>query len=75
MTIARFPVMGRLDGAGGNRPGTVLIDRETGDFIVRPKRRHQTFSMPLSTVATMVCQACILSEMHIAKKAKKRGRP
>jgi len=77
VTIARFPVTGSLDNASGRQKGTVEIDRETGDFHVRPFRRKRTYHMPLSVVATMVCKAIILDELHqkqAAKKAKKAGR-
>lgn len=77
MSVARFPVIGTLDGAGGRQKGTVEIDRETGDFHVRPFRRKRTYHLPLSTVATLVCKAVILGELRekqAAKKAKKAGR-
>lgn len=74
MSRSRYRVMGRLDGAGGARVGTVTIDRHTGIFEVRPLRRRRTFSMPLSTVADMVCRAIIFSEMHERRAAKKARR-
>jgi hypothetical protein len=77
MTVARFPVTGTLDGAGGRHKGTVLIDRDTGDFHVRPSRRRRLYTLPLSTVATMVCETIIRSELaekRALKKAKRAGR-
>lgn len=74
MSTARFGVFGALDGAGGFQKGTVEIDRATGEFFVRPHRRKKRYSLPLSAVATMVCQAIIRSELRekiAAKKAKK----
>lgn len=75
MSIARFKVMGELDGAGGRSPGTVEIDRETGMLYVRRKGKRRRYSMPLGVVATMVCRAEILSEMREAKASRpSRGR-
>lgn len=77
MSTARFPVTGTLDSAGGRQRGTVLIDRESGMFTVRPLRRKKTYELDLGTVATMVCRALILAELRekkAAKKAKKAGR-
>lgn len=77
MSVARFPVTGTLDFGGGRHQGAVLIDRENGDFSVRPRGRRRLYTMPLSTVATMVCQAIVLSELReqkALKKAKKAGR-
>jgi hypothetical protein len=75
MTTARFPVTGTLDGAGGRRRGTVTIDRETGDVVVRPLRSHRTYMMPLASVATWICVTNIEHELYEKKRAKKRGRP
>jgi hypothetical protein len=75
--IARFPVTGTLDYGGGRHQGTVLIDRQNGDFSVRPKGRRRLYTMPLATVATMVCEAIVRSELaekKALKKAKRAGR-
>jgi hypothetical protein len=69
---ARFKVIGTLDGAGGHQAGTVEIDRETGDFSVRPHGKQKLYTMPLSVVATMVCRAIVLSEMRETLAAKRR---
>lgn len=75
---ARFPVVGQLDGAGGNTRGTVLIDRDAGTFSVRPLRRREMYTLPLSVVATMVCKAIILGKLRekraLNKKPKKVAR-
>lgn len=75
--VARFPVTGSLDGAGGRRKGTVMIDRASGDFIVRPRGRRRTYQLPLNTVADLVCAVIIkdeLREKKALKKARKAGR-
>lgn len=75
MTIARFEVFGQLDGAGGAQKGKVLIDRETGMFYVRPRGKKTIYEMPLSSVATMVCQMLARHRaMEMQKeKAQKRA--
>jgi hypothetical protein len=77
MSVARFPVTGTLDYGGGRHQGTVLIDRENGDFHVRPKGRRRLYTMPIGVVATMVCEAIVRSELRekqALKKAKRTGR-
>jgi hypothetical protein len=56
MSVASFKVRGRLDSAGGEMEGTIMIDRETGKVSVRPKGRRSTYDTSLSQVATWVCQ-------------------
>jgi hypothetical protein len=65
-----FRVYGQLDRAGRAQAGTVTID-EAGIFHVRPLRRRRTFSLPLSTVADIVCRRIIFTE-HAAKRAAKK---
>lgn len=78
MSIARFKVFGRLDGAGGARAGTVVIDRESGLLHVRPFRGRRVYTMPLSMVADMVCQRILMNEVADKRaavaKSKKRIR-
>jgi hypothetical protein len=77
MSVARFPVTGRLDWGAGHHAGTVLINRENGDFSVRPRGRRRLYTMPIGIVATMVCEAIVRSELaekRALKKAKKAGR-
>jgi hypothetical protein len=57
MSVARFAVRGKLDGAGGDRTGTLTIDRDTGEVTVRPKGSHRTYTTMLGSLATMVCIA------------------
>lgn len=74
MSIARFKVVGQLDGAGGLQRGIVEIDRETGEITVRAHKRRRRYTSTLGVVATMVCQAVILAELREKKKAKKRSK-
>lgn len=56
MSTASFKVHGRLDSAGAEKAGTVFIDRDSKKVMVRPKGSRTTYEMPLSRVATYVCQ-------------------
>lgn len=55
MSTATFKVRGKLDGAGGDKDGTLTINRETGVVIVRPKGRRATYETTLGKIATYVC--------------------
>jgi hypothetical protein len=68
--------MGQLDGAGGARKGTVIIERSAGLLHVRPFRRKRVYTMPLSMVADMVCKRILLNEAaeRRAARASKRRR-
>ena len=68
---SRFRVIGRLDAASRIQEGTVTISRSNGIFSVRPLRRHREYSLPLSTVAELVCRSIIRAEV-LERKAKKR---
>jgi hypothetical protein len=70
MRRARFKVIDTLDNAGGVQKGTVEIDRTNNLLIVRPYRKHRTYTMPLGMVATMVCRRIILNELAEKRKAK-----
>lgn len=74
MSLARFKVMGVLDGAGGARSGTVLIDRGANLLHVRPFRRKRLYTMPLGMVEDMVCRRILLNEAaeRRAQKARRR---
>lgn len=77
MRRSRFSVVGVLDGAGGARKGTVIIERASGIMYVRPYRKRRIYAMPLSMVADMVCRRIILNELHekrAAKRARRRAR-
>lgn len=74
---SRYSVVGRLDMASRMTRGTVTINREAGLFTVRPLRRRKLYELPLSDVATMVCQRIVKAEIfqkRLAKAAKKSGR-
>jgi hypothetical protein len=72
MSVARFPVFGSLDRAGGARPGTVLIDRGAGTFAVRPQRSRRTYTVSLSIVADIIVERILKAEMREKAADKKR---
>ena len=75
MSLARFRVRGVLDGAGGARSGTVVIDRAAGLMHVRPLRSRRVYTMPLSMVADMICKRILMNEVHDKRAARaKKGR-
>ena len=55
MSIATFKVRGRLGFAGGERVGTVSIDRESGKVTVRPKGSRTVYETSLNRLADHVC--------------------
>jgi hypothetical protein len=57
MSVAKFVVRGKLDGAGGDKAGTLTIDRATGEVCVRAKGSHRVYRTMLGSLATMVCIA------------------
>ena len=71
MSIARFRIFGRIDGAS---EATVTIDRTTGLLAVRPLRRHRVYELPLSFVAEMVLQRVVKAEIIEKKRQKKLAR-
>lgn len=71
MTVARFPVVAHLDGAGGKKKGTVTIDRDTNLLSVRPHRSHRTYDMTLEAIATIVCRHVLMVEEQDRRAAKK----
>lgn len=71
--MSRFRVVGKLD-TSAPRPGVVLIDRGAGLFSVRPYRRRRVYTLPLSTVAEIVCARIIKAELAEARSARQRGR-
>jgi hypothetical protein len=71
---SRFRVLGKLDGTGGARDGTVLIDRMSGIIEVRPIRRRRTYALHLSDVATWICQRVIMAELAEKRAAKRQKR-
>lgn len=74
MSRARFNVIGRLDNAGRVQEGTVTIDRSSGIFTVRAKRRRRVFELPLGTVATLVVQSISQAEARERRRQKRRPR-
>lgn len=70
MSVAKFRVVGQLDGAGGMKEGTVEIDRATGTFRVRPLRSRTAYELPLKDVATWVCRQHQFAIVREEKKAR-----
>jgi hypothetical protein len=56
MTVAVFKVRGRLDSAGGDKDGTIKVDRETGKVTVRVRGSRTVYETTIGRVATLVCQ-------------------
>jgi hypothetical protein len=73
VSAARFVVVGTFDLAAGLQKATVLVDRVTGIFSVRPFRRKRAYELPLATVAALVCQMIVRAEVR-EKKAARRAR-
>jgi hypothetical protein len=67
-------VIAQLDGAGAPGVGTVTIDRDAGLFEVRRLRNRRVFTLPLATVATMVCQRIVFAELREKRATKKKRR-
>lgn len=65
MSVSKYKIDGRLDGADG---GTVMIDRASGIIGVRPKSRRRTYDLPLRDVAEMIIQRVALAEKIEADK-------
>lgn len=74
MSVARFRVSGRLDMAARLGYGTVEIDRNAGLFSVRPLRRRRIYTLPLGTVADMVCRSIIQAEAAEKRRTRKASR-
>ncbi len=76
----RIPVTGRLDNAGAEQRGTVVIERDTGLITVRPLGKRRTYTLPLGDVATMICERVIRNTAPAAPAKRVRrsvlaGRP
>lgn len=72
MSIARFKATGSFD-QSYVQDGTIEIDRVAGLISVRPKGRRRTYTLPLSTVAEIICWKVIRAEMLEKKKNKSTG--
>lgn len=72
----RFPVTGKFD-MSRYQEGTVTVDRASGIFSVRPKRRRRSYDLPLDKVAEMVVQRIIKAEVfqkRVEKAARRKTR-
>jgi hypothetical protein len=74
MSVSRSRVEGSFDKAGGSQVATVEIDRARGLFSVRPLRSRRVYTLPLSTVAEIVCHRVIITDMPAKKvRSVRRG--
>ena len=57
MSQARFVVpRSKFDSAGGEKSGTIVIDRDTGLATARPKHSRRVYELPLSSLAALICK-------------------
>lgn len=69
---ARFRVIGKFDIAR-TQEATVIVERESLLFKVRPLRRRREFVLPLANVAEIVVAKVIKAE--VAERRRKKARP
>ncbi len=69
-----FAVVGKLDGCGQLQRGTVIIERDAGLFTVRRRHCKKTFTLPLSTVADLVCLRVARAEVFAKRIERARLR-
>lgn len=69
MSIARFKTIGQFD-QSYVQAGTVEIDRNANLISVRPKGRRRTYTLPLSTVAEIICWRVIRAELLQKRREK-----
>lgn len=72
---SRFRVVGTFDLAGGAQVATIEIDRDSSIVSVRPLRRRRTYSLPLASVATWICQSIIRAEVRERRQGRRPQRP
>lgn len=73
MSVARFKTIGQFD-QSYVQSGTVEIDRDANLISVRPKGRRRTYTLPLSTVAEIICWRVIRAELLEKKREKAKNR-
>jgi hypothetical protein len=66
----RYPIVAVLDESRA-QSGTVMIDRGTGLFSVRPLRRRRVYTLPLALVASIVVSRIVRAEIEEARRSKK----
>lgn len=69
MAIARFKTIGQFD-QSYIQPATIEIDRGANLISVRPKGRRRTYTLPLSSVAEIICWRVIRAELLEKKREK-----
>lgn len=73
MSIARFKTIGQFD-QSYIQSATIEIDRGANLISVRPKGRRRTYTLPLSTVAEIICWRVIRAELLEKKREKARNK-
>ena len=73
MAIARFKTTGQFD-QSYIQAGTVEVDRDANLISVRPKGRRRTYTLPLSTVAEIICWRVIRAELLEKKREKAKNK-
>lgn len=67
-------VMGTFDMASGVQVATVIVDRDAGLISVRVLKKKRVYTLPLASVASMICGVIIRAELREKKAAKKAAR-
>ena len=73
MSIARFKTIGQFDQSYVQN-ATIEIDRDVNLISVRPKGRRRTYTLPLSTVAEIICWRVIKAELLEKKREKAKNK-
>lgn len=73
MAVARFKTLGQFD-QSYIQAGTIEIDRSADLVSVRPKGRRRTYTLPLSTVAEIICWRVIKAELIEKKREKAKNK-
>lgn len=69
MAIARFKIVGQFDQSYMQK-ATIEIDRGANLISVRPKGRRRIYTLPLSSVAEIICWRVIKAELLDKKREK-----
>lgn len=56
MSQVHIKVKAQFDSAGGMKDGTITINRETGEVVVRQLRARRAYHSSLRAIANMVCK-------------------
>lgn len=61
-TKVRLAVRGRLDGAGGDQNGTMVIDPTLGTISVRPEKKQSVYTRSVREIADFICRSTLLGK-------------